>query len=330
MSPASHSLARHLATSAVDAGVAQIIGAFATAGAQLAEMIGRAALSGATGYAGDRNATGDNQKKLDILANDLVVECLAATGLVAAVVSEELAEPALLRRDAAAAFIVCTDPLDGSSNTDINGAIGTIFGVYRRNRREIDNEDLLRRGLEQVAAGYVMYGTSTLLVYTAGNGSHGFTLDRSSNVFMVSHPDIRCPANGRYFSANLGNLGDWPAPIRRYFDHVTGNHRPAGRPFSLRYAGALVADVHRNLLDGGVYFYPADAANPDGKLRYLYESAPLAFVIEQAGGRASTGGERILDRRPGSIHERTPLVIGSAGDVEVLEQFIGGTLPETP
>jgi fructose-1,6-bisphosphatase I len=316
--------AQHLQAARVDDELSCVLEAVGAAGRILAHEVGRAALSGATGYAGESNATGDDQKKLDVLANDIVLEHLRATGLVAAVVSEELADAQVLRMDESAPFIVCTDPLDGSSNTDINGAIGTIFGVYRRKGWEINAEALLRTGAEQIAAGYIMYGTSTLYVYTAGAGSHGFTLERSLDDFVLSHERIRCPERGRYFSANLGKIGEWPFEIREYFDHVTRRDPRTRRPMSLRYAGALVADLHRNLLEGGVYFYPADADHQSGKLRYLYECAPLAFVVEQAGGRASTGRDRILDLTARSIHERTPLVIGSAHDVELFERFMNG------
>lgn len=309
----------HLVATRTDPDIARIIDAFGEAGKRLADEVGRAALDGATGYAGAANATGDDQKKLDLRANEIVIEHLRRTGLVAAVVSEELADVAVL--DDASRFIVCTDPLDGSSNTDINGAVGSIFGIYRRTGSTIGSNDWLRSGIEQIAAGYVMYATSTLLVYTAGNGAHGFTLDRRDDAFVLTHASIRCPMQGKYFSANLGKLGDWPEGILRYIDHVTHPETPARRPGSLRYAGALVADLHRSLIEGGIYFYPADSDYRTGKLRYLYECAPLAFIVEQAGGRASTGRDRILDLKASSIHQRTPLAIGSAYDVQQYERF---------
>ncbi len=309
----------HLVATRTDPDIARIIDAFGEAGKRLADEVGRAALDGATGYAGAANATGDDQKKLDLRANEIVIEHLRRTGLVAAVVSEELADVAVL--DDASRFIVCTNPLDGSSNTDINGAVGSIFGIYRRTGSTIGSNDWLRSGIEQIAAGYVMYATSTLLVYTAGNGAHGFTLDRRDDAFVLTHASIRCPMQGKYFSANLGKLGDWPEGILRYIDHVTHPETPARRPGSLRYAGALVADLHRSLIEGGIYFYPADSDYRTGKLRYLYECAPLAFIVEQAGGRASTGRDRILDLKASSIHQRTPLAIGSAYDVQQYERF---------
>ena len=312
----------HQHLGAINPHIASVIGAFGAAGKRLADEIARAALDGATGYAGAANATGDEQKKLDLRANDIVIEHLQRTGLVAAVISEELPEVAVLNESAP--YIVCTDPLDGSSNTDINGAIGTIFGIYPRHGDKLNDRDWLRAGVEQIAAGYVMYGTSTLLVYTAGNGSHGFTLDRTRDAFVLTHPAIRCPVQGRYFSANLGKLAEWPEATRPYIDHLTRQMPGVRRPGSLRYAGALVADLHRNQLEGGIYFYLADADHKTGKLRLLYESAPLAFIVEQAGGRASTGCARILDLKASAIHQRTPLVIGSADDVRQFERIVQG------
>jgi fructose-1,6-bisphosphatase I len=321
-------LKQYLEIAKTDTEMARIIEKFAAAGKDLANEIGRAALDGATGFTGAANATGDDQKKLDLRANDIVMDHLARSGLVAAVVSEELAEVAVLDRDAP--FIVCTDPLDGSSNTDINGAIGTIFGLYRRKSANLGSADWLRSGSEQIAAGYVMYGTSTVLVYTTGNGAHGFTLDHTNNTFVLSHPSIRCPLHGKYFSANLGKSGEWQDDIRRYVDLVTRGEPSVRHPGSLRYAGALVADLHRTLLEGGLYFYPADHDHKSGKLRYLYESAPLAFIVEQAGGLASTGRHRILDLKASSIHQRTPLVIGSTDDVLQFVRFVTGDSAAAP
>jgi len=303
--------------------LARLVEAMATAARALARDVRRAALAGNLGLAGASNVTGDAQKKLDLVGNETVLGAAASTGLVAAVVSEELPEVRTL--DPAGRYVLCTDPLDGSSNTDINGAVGTIFGVYpRAGSGPIAPGDLLRAGGEQILAGYVMYGPSTLLVYTAGQGTHGFTLDLERDAFVLSHPDLRCPASGPYYSANLARARDWPSGVQRFLAGLTAPDGPAtagGRTWSLRYTGALVADLHRSLIDGGIYFYPADAKNKQGKLRLLYECAPLAFVVEQAGGKASTGARRILDLRAESIHQRVPLVIGSADDVALYERF---------
>ncbi len=295
----------------------------------LAREIGRAALVGRLGLVGEKNATGDSQKKLDVFANETVVEAFAQTGLVAGIVSEELHEVKQVSCAGQAKYILCTDPLDGSSNTDINGSIGTIFGIYRR--RDLCGcdvlQEVLRKGSDLVAAGYVMYGTSTVLVYTCGHGVHGFTLDREVGEFLLSHENLRCPGRGRTYSANLARAADWDPRIRAFVESLAGAGRNGGGGYSLRYTGALVADLHRSLVEGGVYLYPADGDHPEGKLRLVYECAPLAFVVEQAGGRASTGRQPILDIRAASIHQRVPLIIGSTDDVSRCEQFLAGGRP---
>lgn len=289
----------------------------------LAREIGRAALVGQLGLVGEKNATGDSQKKLDVFANQTAVEAFAETGLVAGLVSEELAEVKQIATGARAKYWLFTDPLDGSSNTDINGSMGTIFGIYRRDGHlPRDNKPLLRQGSTQVVAGYVLYGTSTMLVYTSGHGVNGFTLDREVGEFLLSHENIKCPQRGRYYSANLGHYYEWLPGVRKFIDYVEESDAVTGRPMGLRYSGALVADLHRILLDGGIYFYPADAAHPDGKLRLTYECAPLGFVVEQAGGRASTGRRPILEIEPESIHQKSPLAIGSVNDVLLYEKFV--------
>jgi len=258
-----------------DSEIAKLLGCAATAGQTLSREIRRAALEGNVGLAGDRNVTGDAQKKLDIVGNDTVLRAFGGTGLVAAVVSEELGEAQSLD-GAGGRYILCTDPLDGSSNTDINGVLGTIFGVYRRPKPgPIDPvADLLRTGAEQILAAYVMYGPSTLLVYTAGQGTHGFTLDLDRNEFLLSHANIRCPIRGPYYSANVARYADWHPGIQRFVTSLTRPDPAAtgkARTWSLRYTGALVADLHRSLVEGGIYFYPADRKNKNGKLRLLYE-----------------------------------------------------------
>jgi fructose-1,6-bisphosphatase I len=290
----------------------------------LSREMRRAALVGQLGLVGEKNATGDAQKKLDVYGHRTVTEAFVETGLVAAIVSEESEEVQHVTGDCNARYVICVDPLDGSSNTDINSPVGTIFGIYRRVTTGCVSgmEDVLRRGCEQVAAGYVMYGPSTALVYTSGRGVDGFTLDHDIGEFLLSHPNIRCPARGRAFSANLGHWNEWEPGIRRLVEHLGASDCATNRPYQLRYSGALVADLHRCLLEGGFYFYPPDAAHANGKLRLLYECAPLAFVVEQAGGRASTGTRRILDIGAETIHQREPLVIGSAVDVALYEQFV--------
>ncbi len=307
--------------------LATLLDEVAETGIALSREISRAALSGETGLAGKMNVTGDSQKKLDVLSNDMVVEGFSETGLVAAIISEEIPEVLPVESAPDAPYVLCIDPLDGSSNTDINGALGTIFGFYTRRESGAHAAGGVPRGSELAAAGYVMYGPGTVLVYSSGEGVYGFTLDDDRGEFLLTHEAIRCPERGHYYGANLGNQKSWHPNLAAYLDYLTDKDPETRRPYSLRYTGALVADLHRCLIEGGLYFYPADAKSPDGKLRYLYECAPLAFVVEQAGGRASTGTERILDVVPGSIHQRVPFVIGSAEDVKLYEKFLSEGAP---
>ena len=305
----------------LDSDLAAVLSALALAGEKLSRRIRRAALTGEVGLSGEQNSTGDCQKKLDVLGNEIFLDLLSQTGLVAAVAGEELERAVWLNRGPAAKLIVCVDPVDGSSNTDINGSLGTIFGIYPRKGSGADEEaEFRRRGSEQIAAGYIMYSTSTMFVYAAARGVHGFTFDQDLGEFVLSHPNLRCPAKGRTYSTNLARYSEWDSSIRRLADFINSRGQAADRPYSLRYTGALVADFHRCLLEGGFYLYPADTNHPNGKLRLLYECAPLAFVVEQAGGRATTGTQRILDVPAAEIHQRAPLVIGSTDDVSLFDE----------
>jgi fructose-1,6-bisphosphatase I len=299
-----------------------------------AKLIGRelqqAGLVNMLGYTGGMNVQGEKVKKLDLWANDAFVEILKESGLVCTLISEEMDEPLHFNDYCKeGSYLVCFDPIDGSSNIDVNGALGTIFSVRRRRGKEADHmrPDALEKGTEQVAAGYVMYGTGTILVYTTGRGVNGFTLDPNIGEFFLSHPNIQAPKRGKTYSVNEGNYHHWHPQSRKFIDHLREIDKASGRPYSLRYTGALVADFHRTLLEGGIYLYPADADDPKkptGKLRLLYEAAPLGFVMEVAGGKASTGEMRILDIQPSSYHQRVPLIIGSAEDVTMAEDFYQG------
>ena len=288
----------------------------------LTREISRAALVGKLGLVGEKNATGDAQKKLDVFSNEVVVSAFSETGLVAAIASEELDQVQLVECGSEAQYILCTDPLDGSSNTESSAAVGTIFGIYRRTSggRCGSEADALQPGNKLVAAGYVLYGTSTVLVYSTGDRVDGFTLDPTLGEFILSHENVRCPEDGKLYSANLSYYQDWGTRVKSFVDYL--GDRTTKPSYSLRYSGALVADVHRCLLEGGVYFYPGTRDQRDGKLRLLYENAPLAFVVEQAGGKASTGCDRILDLPIESIHQRSPLVIGSPELVDLYETFV--------
>lgn len=313
-----------------DAGdLAIVLAQLALAGKVIARELARAALIGQLGKTGETNVQGEAVKKLDRWANDQVVSALETSGLVCTLVSEEMAEPLHLAEHCARGrYVVCFDPVDGSSNLDVNGIVGTIFSIRRREGRGANHvaADILRPGIEQAAAGYIMYGPSTLLVLTSGAGVHGFTLDPGIGEFVRSHGGIRIPARGRTYSVNEGNSARWDPAVRRYIEHLRAADVATGRPYTARYVGSLVADLHRTLLEGGIYLYPADARNGEaaGKLRLLYEAQPMGFIIEQAGGKASTGRERVLEIEPTAYHQRVPLLIGSPEDVTLAEEFIAG------
>ena len=302
-----------------------LLGQVAWAAKVLAATLRTTGLAELRGETGEINVQGESQKKLDLVGNETVIAAFRGTGLVRVMVSEELESPLVLTpAPERAPSDLYIDPLDGSSNLDVNGAVGSIFSVHRAAPGSGD-EALLRQGSEQVAAGYVMYGPGTVLVYTAGAGTHGFTLDPAIGEFVLSHERMSIPGRGATYSVNEGQSRTWPGAVRRFVESLR-DHPPGGKPYSLRYVGALVADLHRTLCDGGVYLYPAsgstDPRKRTGKLRLMYEAAPLAFVTEQAGGRASTGTERILDVKPASIHQRVPLIIGSPHEVSQVEAFM--------
>ncbi|MFQ5899133.1 MAG: class 1 fructose-bisphosphatase [Candidatus Methylomirabilia bacterium] len=310
--------------------LAIVLTQLALAGKLIARELARAAVAGQLGTTGETNVQGEAVKKLDLWANEVVVSALEVTGLVCTLVSEEIAEPLHLARQCRRArYVVCFDPVDGSSNLDVNGIVGTVFSIKRRRAWGADHvaADTLQPGTAQVAAGYIMYGPGTMLIYTAGNGVHGFTLDPTVGEFMRSHQHIQIPARGWTYSVNEGNAPRWDPSIRRYIEYLRTADLATGRPYTARYVGSLVADFHRTLLEGGIFLYPADAVaggKPTGKLRLLYEAAPMGFVVEQAGGKASSGSERILEIFPTSYHQRVPLLIGSPEDVMLAEEFIAG------
>jgi len=287
----------------------------------------RAGLVDVLGATGVTNVQGERVQKLDVFAHETIMNVLGSTGQLAVVASEE-DEGIVPMPDGApiGKYVVNFDPLDGSSNIDANVNIGTIFSILPRISRKGHGtvEDCLQAGRRQLCAGYVLYGTTTMLVYTTGDGVHGFTYEPSIGEFLLSHPNIRTPERGRIYSVNEGNYAKWPVGVRRYVDWLKVDDKATGRPYSARYVGSLVADFHRNLLYGGIYLYPGDSKNPNGKLRLLYEGAPLAFIAEQAGGSASNGSQRIMDVAPQSLHQRSPLFLGSPVDVRECEEFISG------
>ena len=279
------------------------------------------------GAAGTDNVQGEHQQKLDVIANEIVVKAMDHGGRLCAMASEEEADVIPIPDGfKLGKYLLMFDPLDGSSNIDVNVPVGTIFSVVKKHSRNGPRgelKDFLQPGRKQVAAGYVIYGSSTMLVYTTGQGAHGFTLDPSIGEFLLSHPDIRIPSTGRYLSVNDSYEPLWEPGVRtlmRRYRGIEGDRKP----LNVRYVGSLVADFHRNLLGGGVFAYPANTKSPKGKLRLLYEANPLAFIVEQAGGAATDGRTRILDVTPTELHQRTPLYIGSKDEVELAAAALGG------
>jgi len=301
-----------------------LLSQIAFAGKAIARELSKAGLSGLLGATGEINIQGEVTQKLDTLSNDAFLAAFEYGQLVSELVSEEMAQPAIIQGNAnKGKYVIFVDPLDGSSNLDVNVTVGSIFSVHRRPVGR--GEDLIRAlhmpGRQQVAAGYVLYGPSTLLVYTTGAGVHGFTLDPGLGEFILSHENIRIPTRGSTYSINEGRRLEWFPSTRGYIDYLQQNDKASSRPYSGRYVGSLVADFHRTLLKGGIFLYPADPKNANGKLRLMYEASPLGMVAEQAGGRASNGTQQILDVVPTSLHQRVPLLIGSAEDVKLAESF---------
>ncbi|NKE70266.1 class 1 fructose-bisphosphatase [Candidatus Manganitrophus noduliformans] len=287
--------------------------------------VSRAGLVNILGLTGETNVQGEAVKKLDRFANEVFVEAFGYGGLLCTLISEEMEKPLHLPENCPQGhYTLLVDPIDGSSNIDVNGIFGSIFSFQKRPEGEAHGtpEALLRKGSEQIAAGYIMYGPSTMLVYTVGSGVHGFTLDPGVGEFFLSHENIRIPTRSRAYSVNQGNYRRWAPEVQRLVDDFSGRGDEGERGYALRYAGSLLADIHRILLEGGIYLYPGSLDQPEGKLRLLYEAAPLALVVEQAGGRASTGTESILALQPKNLHQRVPLFIGSPEEVARAESFI--------
>lgn len=276
------------------------------------------------GLTGEINIHGEEVQKLDKYANETFIKMVGSSGAVCAITSEECEEPVRIAPDMAGNYIFMMDPLDGSSNIDVNVSIGTIFSIYRKVGKgaEVTDEDLLQKGKNQVAAGYILYGSSTMLVYSSGQGVHGFTLDPALGEFFLSHPDIKIPECGSTYSVNEGNFAEWDDGQKNLVTHLKEKDAKTGRPYKLRYVGSLVSDFHRTLLKGGIFMYPGDRKNPNGKLRLAFEANPLAFLVEEAGGKATDGKNRTLDIAPTGIHQKIPLYIGSAREVELADKLL--------
>lgn len=291
--------------------LSQLLRDIALASKVVNREINKAGLIDIMGAIGSQNSGGEQQQKLDVLANIRFTRALTKGGEACALISEETESYVDLNNDGK--YVIAIDPLDGSSNIDVNVSIGTIFSIYRRKSpvgSPISEQDILQRGDEQVAAGYILYGSSTMLVYTTGHGVNGFTYEPSLGEYFLSHPNMEIPADGKIYSINEGMADSFPESVSRYLTHCKANQ------YSARYIGSLVADFHRNVLKGGIYIYPATAKSPNGKLRLMYECNALAFVAEQAGGQATDGKTRILSLEPTSLHQRTPFYVGSSNMVE--------------
>lgn len=288
--------------------------------------INQAGLGEVMGFAGEVNVQGEEQKKLDIYANEQFIAALKSGGECCAIGSEENENIIILENDISkhGKYVVAIDPLDGSSNIESNVSIGTLFSIYRRRtvRGPATLEDFLQPGRNLVASGYVIYGSSTMMVYTTGYGVNGFTLDPSVGIFILSHPDMKYPGTGSIYSINEANYFSFPEGVRQYIRYCQEDDLETFRPYSTRYIGSMVADFHRNLIRGGIFIYPGTRKNKKGKLRLIYESNPVAFLAEQAGGRASDGFRRILDIQPTTLHERSPLFIGPNNMVKKAEEFM--------
>ncbi len=288
--------------------------------------VNKAGIAEIIGHAGNENIQGEQQQKLDVLANEIFIEALSQREVVCGIASEENDDYIEIKSGENAhlsKYVVLMDPLDGSSNIDVNVSVGTIFSIYRRVSepgQPVELRDFLQKGVEQVAAGYVVYGSSTMIVYSTGNGVNGFTLDPSIGTFYLSHPNMTFTETGKIYSINEGNYAKFPQGVKNYLKYCQMEEED--RPYTSRYIGSLVSDFHRNMIKGGIYIYPSTSQSPNGKLRLLYECNPMAFLTEQAGGKCSDGFQRILEIEPTELHQRVPFFCGSKNMVEKAEEFM--------
>ncbi len=324
----SHILAQaqtHTGPGRIDAPLAQLIETLATCGRHISKNVAQGALAGILGTAGTENVQGETQKKLDIIANDMLINALSPTGLVAAIASEEMDHCLPIAGHEHAPYLVLFDPLDGSSNIDVNVSIGTIFSILRRPEgKPVDDAAFLQKGRDQVAAGYIVYGPQTTLVLTTGHGVMGFTLDHDTGRYVLTTPSITIPPSTKEFAINMSNVRHWYPPVRRYIDEVlAGSTGTRGKDFNMRWIASMVADVHRVLSRGGIFMYPKDLRDPNkpGKLRLMYEANPMSLLVEQAGGRSHDGHQQILDIEPTELHQRCSVMLGSAEEINRLFEY---------
>ncbi len=304
----------------------RLLNDIATAAKIVNREINAAGLVDILGTVEKRNIHGETQKKLDVYANEIFINTLKGGGECCAIASEENEKVISFSNEFSemGRYVVAMDPLDGSSNIEANVSIGTIFSIYKRvsEAGSAIQTDLLQPGIRLAAAGYVIYGSSTMLVYSTGEGVNGFTLDPSVGIFCLSHPNMRFPETGRIYSINEGNYSYFPEGVKKYIKYCQENDASTNRPYTSRYIGSLVADFHRNLINGGIFLYPGTTKQPNGKLRLLYECSPIAYLAEQAGGKASNGFDRILEIEPNTLHQRSPFFVGLRSMVETLESFM--------
>jgi fructose-1,6-bisphosphatase I len=306
--------------------LSRLINSIRLAAKMVNHEVNKAGLVDIIGAAGDTNIQGEDQQKLDVYANDLFIKAMTNRNIVCGIASEEEDHFVAINsqdENHQNKYVVLIDPLDGSSNIDVNVSVGTIFSIYRRVTEvgtPVTMEDFLQQGNKQVAAGYVIYGTSTMLVYTTGDGVNGFTLNPAIGTFYLSHPNMKFPENGSIYSVNEGNYIHFPQGVKKYIKYC--QMEEGDRPYTSRYIGSLVSDFHRNMIKGGIYMYPKSSLHSNGKLRLLYECNPMAFIAEQANGRASDGFNRILDIQPTELHQRVPFFCGSKNMVEKVEEFM--------
>ena len=298
---------------------------------QISHLVGRSGLTGLGGYADSENIQGETQKKLDIISNEVMIDHLKWTGHLAAMASEEIEDiihiPAKFPKGK---YLICFDPLDGSSNNDVNQSVGSIFSILRYDGKNKNPtlKDFLQPGTKQVCAGFTVYGPATVLVLTTGNGVNGFTLDRDVGEFILTHPNMRIPKDTAEFAINMSNQRFWEPPVQRYIDEcITGTEGVREKNFNMRWVASMVAEVYRLLTRGGIFMYPLDSkiAKQGGKLRLLYEANPMSFIVEQAGGLSITGSERILEIQPTELHQRVPVVMGSQQEVERVQRYYQDT-----
>lgn len=306
--------------------LSRLINSIRLAAKMVNHEVNKAGLVDITGAVGETNIQGEDQQKLDVLANETFINTLTNREIVCGIASEENDDFITIKgqkNDHRNNYVVLMDPLDGSSNIDVNVSVGTIFSIYRRitpTGTPVTIDDFLQPGNLQVAAGYIIYGTSTMIVYTTGHGVNGFTLNPALGTYYLSHPNMRFPEDGKIYSVNEGNYVHFPQGIKDYIKYC--QEEKDERPYTSRYIGSLVSDIHRNMIKGGIYMYPSTSKSPNGKLRLLYECNPMAFIAEQAGGKASNGHQRIMDIKPTELHQRTPFICGSKNMVDKAESFM--------